>query len=417
MNNKRVKYIIIGLLGVLLVVGGIFVTKNIAPTIHATVEIANALKPYIEAENQSMHVDLEVLSEKEDFQIDADLYAVKQGNADYLVIEQENAKFYIVDNMLLLENGRAFLLTEEPVTDVPQGDASQNTTYIDIFPLLVTAYEEFEIERTQNEDVVQYQVEITGEQVQKILEVTMATRADGLQSIERLQVQLATKDGKLDEIQMHGIAGAGESKISVAMIISDFTLLTEGEYPIPQLIKDSAQSADKDKLFCLTEDLYRLIKAVEPLSDMKSLKGSMNWQVSCGIININTSIDLEKLYALNNDVGASIGGGQAGQKEDAKTAEELIEFVGVLITEGELSCTEQNGAYVYELVLDESAMKKFAETIAPEMFCYVVGFEKGSVELNMKGETLSTISIGIEGSMNVLFTKVPVSIGVALDFE
>ena len=409
MKSKSIKYGIVGVIIIILLTAGVFAAKYLVPSVHATLEIADALSPFLDAKNFSMHLDLGATAEKELLELDANLYAISEEDKQYLVVEQKDASFYIVDNMLLLENGKAFLLTEEKDVMQSQGSVSELAVYRDVLPLIGAAYEEFEIVRTQTEDLVQYQIEVTGEQVHTILEATLSSKADMIQNIDSLQVQLTTKDGQLDTIQMKGMAHAGESNVSIAMLVSDFKLLTAGEYPIPQLIKDSMENVDKDTLFCLTGDMYRLIKAVEPLSNQEGLQGSMEWQLNCGIINIHSSIDLEKLSGLKEE--------NTEPADETATAASIMQLAGAFIMEGELSSTEQNDRYIYQLALDEVAMKQLAETIAPEMVSYVVEFEKGNLTLTIEEETLSSVSIGIEGGLQVLISRIPVSIAVDLYLE
>ena len=289
MKNK--KGIVIGIVMVLLLlVVGIFMAINVFPTVKATIEITNALQPYLEAENQSMHFDVDAEVEDKSIEINADIYATKEENKKYLIIEQENMCFYVVDNLILLENGKAFLLSEDE-----DNGKKQMPNSMEILPLLAVAFEEFSIQRNEADLNVQYEIEITGEQVKKILEASIPSKEDIGASVEYLQVQLVTQSGELDEIRMTGKGSAKDSAILLDVVLSDFNVLEDGEYPIPQLIKDSVQNVDKDKLFCLTEDLYPLLKAVKPLTDINNLQGIMTWKVSCGLIQINNSMDLERL--------------------------------------------------------------------------------------------------------------------------
>ena len=407
MEKKKVKWILIGVIVLLLVGIGIFLSKNIFPTINASLEIRNALQPMLDAENKSMHLELEVEAEEQSIQLDVNLYAVKEEEKSYLGIEHKDTHFYVVDNLILLENGKAFLLTEE------ESNSSKPTVnYMDLLSMLAVAFDELQIERIEESEKISYQIEVTGEQMQDILAVTMPSKVDNIDGIECLQVKLATAEGVLDYIQINSVTSSSDKNIFFSMKASNFAVLSEGEYQIPQAVKNSLETVDKDKLFCLTEDLYRLIRVVEPLSNKKDMKGTMNWQVSCGLLQINTSMDLEKLKSMKED-----GTGGSGKEQEVENAKEFIGLMSSMIAEGELSCSEENGVYVYELTLDENTMKQLAETIAPEMVTYAVNFEKGSLRLSIEEETLSEISVGMEGSVNVLFTKVPMSLKVTFDFE
>ena len=414
MKNKNIKYIGIGIAVLMLIGVGIYMVKNVFPDFNAAREITNALQPFLDAENKSMHLVMDAEVGEKEFQLETEIAIVKEETTDYLIMKQENTSFYVVDNLLLLENGKAFLLTEEK-TDAQE----QTMTYIDMLPLLAVAFDEFEIKRTEENEKIYYQIEVSGAQMKQILEATMPSREEIGDAVKCLQVQLLTQNGNLDEIQIKGAGASEETQVSLSVTISNFTLLTEGECKIPQVVKAAIGNVERENLFCLTEDLYRLIKAVEPLEDMSKLQGIINWQVSCGLIQINTSIDMEKLHALQKEEGdvEGVSPDEEEKTDESETASKLIGVVGTMIMEGEISCRQQDEMYVYELVLDEVAMKQLVETMAPEIVSYAVDFEKGSMKIGINDQQLSEIMIGIEGGFNALFTKVPVRVSVAFDFE
>ena len=400
MKSKKAKYIGIVIAVVLLLGGVVLAAKSIFPTVNATLEITNALQPFLDAPNKSMHLSVDAEVEAATTELDVDIYAIKE-EVDYFVIKQENTSLYIVDDLLLLENGKAFLLA-----DKKQDTQGYTVNYMDMMPLIATAFDEFEISRIEENKGIAYQIEVTGEQMQKLLDIALPSQTSIASFVEKLQVQLTTQDGSLDKIQMKGIGSSKEAQVFLSMQVSNFMILEDGEYKIPQVVKDSAKNANKEELFCLTEDLYRLIKAMEPLADMSKLQGNMNWQISCGPIQINTSLDLEKLNALKQD-----------ESNNTETAAELIGLMGSMIMEGDIRCTEQDEFYGYELVLNEASMEQLVETMAPEILQYAIDFEQGSMKIEVKGEQLSTITIGIEGSFKALFSKVPVSVRVEFDFK
>lgn len=408
MKNNKAKHIGIIIVVALLLGGAVLVAKNIFPTVNATLEITNALKPFLDATNKSMHLLIDAEVEETVTQLDMDIYAIKE-ELDFFVIKQENSFFYIVDDLLILENGKAFLLADEN-----QNTQGYTVNYMDMMPLLATAFDEFEISRTEEDKKIAYKIDVTGEQMQKLLDVALPSQGSLASFVEKLQVQLTTQNGVLDEIQMKGIGASKEAQVLLSMHASNFMILEDGAYKIPLVVKDSAKNADKEELFCLTEDLYRLIKAMEPLSDMSKLQGNMNWQISCGPIQINTSLDLEKLNAMKPDESNK---GDTSEGNNTETAAELIGLMGSMIMEGDIRCTEQDEIYGYELVLNEAAMKQLVETIAPEIVQYAIDFEQGSMKIEVKGEQLSTITIGIEGSFKALISKVPVSVRVEFEFK
>lgn len=113
MKNKTVKYVGIVIAIVLLLGIGVIVVKAIFPTINTTLEITNALEPFLNAKSKAMHLAIDAEIEGKSTQLDLDVNSITEDSTDYLVVKHENAVFYVVDDMLLLENGKAFLISDK----------------------------------------------------------------------------------------------------------------------------------------------------------------------------------------------------------------------------------------------------------------------------------------------------------------
>jgi len=414
MKNKSFKYIFIGIIALIILGIGIYAIRNVFPTVNATLEISNALQPVIEAENQKMHVQMDAGVDDNQIQIDADVYLLEEDAMHYMVLKQNEYALYIIDNVLFLENGKAFLLIDDEGKAVTEDENSDKMNLTDLLPIISTVFEEFEISRMEKENEISYQVEVTGEQVQKLLQASMMSEQDVASDIEKIDLMLVTKDSKLSSIQMCGYVTAEESRVTLDLMFSEFEELKAGEHEIPQIIKDSVETVDKDALFCITEDVYRLIKAVEPLSKMESQKGTVELNVNCGLLKVNTSIGLDELQQLVSNVSDKSG---ENEIQNPEAIQELPKILGGLLMEADITCVERNGGYVYALTLDQTTMESLAQTIMPEMMTYAVNYESGKLELVMEDDWISTITVEITGSMNALITKIPVSLGVTFVFE
>lgn len=458
MNKKKTLYIILGAIGVVLLAIIVFFAVTIYPKLKAGKDIADALQPILEAENQSMYLDVNADINGELISLNTDIYLTKENDIKYMVLEQEGHPFYIVDNMLFLENGKAFLLGEEM-----QGQALE---YEALFVQIAAVYDMFDITAVETDLETSYSVMVTGEQIETLLAAVMPTEQESFKGIETLQVALVTKEKKLDRIELSGKVDLEGTSVQIAVTIADFHILEEGEYAIPEVIKESVATVDKDSLFNLTQDLYRLIVALEPFSDMENIDGTVTMTVDCGLLQMNNTIDFSDLKKWAGGIGASDSGNYSGadktedntntesdteledavildentidkditdenKTEDNRThtqqlvpeesekinLQQLPKIIGLLCMEGDISCTENGTSYVYRLVLDADFMKQLVESIVPEIVNYVVTLGEGSAELILEEERITSMKIVIKGDLNMIFTEVPMEIGAEFRFR
>lgn len=402
-ENKKKWYIIIGVIVAIVAAVVIYVCATYLPRLQVGKEISDLLQPLLTEENQSMHMDVTTDLAGESMNLYSDIYLVKDEETKYVVMEQYDFPIYIADNVLYLENGHAFKMTKEM--------QMQSVNYDDLFLQLAAAYEVFDITCVKTDLETGYAVNVTGEQVQELLRMVVPVSQESedgeneiLSYIENLNVQLIAKGDKLDRIEMSGKADVNGTVVQVEVSLSDFRVLEAGDYVIPDLIKEAVQAVDKDTLFNLTEDLYRCIVAFQKLSNQEN-DGTVTLSANCGIINFNHIYDLKDLATKEID------------SMDTEAVENLPAMIGFLCMEGEISCTEVNTGYEYKLVLDKESMQKIAETVVPELVNYVVTMTDGMVVVMLENDSITSIEISIEGSINVLFTEVPAKVGAVFKYE
>lgn len=414
-ENKKKWYIVIGV--VVAIVAAVILYFCIAylPKLQVGKEISDLLQPLLTEENQSMHLDISADLAGELVDFESDIYLVKEDETKYIVMEQYDFPIYVVDNVLYLENGHAFKIAEEMQT--------QSVEYKDLFLQIAAAYEVFDITCVKTDLETGYSVNVTGEQVQELLRIVMPASAgagDGvsklLSSIENLNLQMSARNDKLDQIEMSGSADIDGKSVQVEIVISEFQVLDAGEYAIPDVVMETVKTVDKDALFNLTEDLYRLIVAFEQFSKQETPTGTVTLSANCGIIDFRQTYDLKELENLADTGNAGTAGTIGNGSVDAEAVENLPAMIGFLCMEGEISCTETDGVFVYQLALDQKMMGTIAEAVAPELVNYVLNLTKGIAEVTIEEEQVSTIKIQIDGSVRVLFTDVPMEVGAEFVF-
>ena len=407
-NSKKKWYIVIGIIVAVIVAAVIYFCIAYLPKIRVGKEIADLLHPILTEENQSVHLDVsaDLAGELVDFH--SDMYFVEEEEIKYIVMEQYDFPIYIVDNVLFLENGHAFKLVEE--AEEQTESQTQVVKYEELFVQIAAVYELFDITCAKTDYETGYSVTVTGEQVQEILQVAMPstqeTKNEVLNSIQNLHVELVARQEKLDRIVISGNADVNNSAVQIEIALSEFRVLSEGEYVIPDIIKDAMKTVDKDTLFSLTEDLYRLIVAFEQFSKQETTNGTVSLHANCGIIDFHQTYDLKDFENLKNENAAGNG------TVDTDGVQKLPEMIGFLCMEGEITSKEIENAHEYTLLLDEESMQKIAQMVVPELINYVVSFTEGTVVVILEDDTISTIKIEIDGNVHVLFSDVPAVVGI-----
>lgn len=399
-KNKKGRAVIIFAAAVLILGTVLFLFLRFYPGIKTGNEISGLLQPVLDAENQSMDIDIQADISGERIELDTDVYLLNQEDAGYLVVEQNGYPLYVVDGVLYLENGKAYKLAD----DSGSGGVAVNFSNKNLFLQIAAACEMVEITRTEKDNQVEYGASITGEQAKELLLAVAPSAEMDLSAIETLSVRLVAEEEQLERIEIAGNANVGGDVVGIDVEISDFQVLEAGDYVIPETIKNAVATVDKDSLFSLTTDLYRLLSAFGEFTSRKEVKGTVELRANCGIIQFKNKYDLSQLQSGSSDL------------ENAREVEGIPAAVALLCMEGDISCTQQGESHVYKLELKEDAMQKLAETIVPEIVNQVVSLTNGTVVVTVENNTVASMDIQIDGAVQVLFSKVDAEMGAEFDF-
>lgn len=375
MQNKKVLNIVVGIIGIIIIGIVLYLGTTVYPKLKIGKEISNLLRPVLTEENQSMHLDVTADFAGEPFHLDSDIYSVKEGEQQYLVLEQMDFPVYIVDSLLLLENGHAFKLSEEA--------ESQKVKYDDLFVQIAATYEAFDITYAKTE-------------LESVYSVNVA---------EGQELKIVAQNDKIDRIEMTGKAELDGKSVQIEVVVSEFHKIELGKYEIPEVVKHAVETVDRDNLFNLTEDLYRLLVAFEQFQKKESQDGTITLHADCGVINFTNTFDLD-VFQRNENTSVN-----------TKEIEELPAMVAVLCTEGEIRCIAQEEGFEYTLSLDEESMQKITGMVVPEIVNYVMQLTEGTAKVVVTDNAIVSIEISIEGNVNMLFTKVPMEVDIIFQYE
>ncbi|MBR5128232.1 MAG: hypothetical protein IKU69_07360 [Roseburia sp.] len=394
------KQLVIIIVAVIIVILSVCIGTGAFSKVSDAKQIAEALKPVLGAKNQSMNLKINADMNGTSILLDCNIYMVQEEGISYLVLEQEGNKFYIADNVLFLENGKAFKIAGEM--------QNQTISYQNFLPQISKMYEMLEITTTETENEKSYEISVTGEQVQELLKAVPSMTEIDFSMIKTLQVKLITKETVLERVELFGKADIESTSTEINIIASKFEILEDANSVIPEVVKSSVATVDKENLFSLTEDLYRLVLALEPFLDKENLNGTLKLVVDCGLIQTNVTLKLSELKTQTGNSGIQI---------KPADLEALPEMLGLLCMEGNISCTECNGEYSYKLVLDKDTMKKMVQMLIPGVTADTLNLAKGSAEIILTEKQITQMKLSIEGNINAIITEIPMSVGVVFWFE
>jgi len=396
-RSKKTVLIVLGVILLAAVVGILAIGLKMAPNINHALRISELLQPMLEAKNQAMHIAVSAELDSKSFDLESDIFLTVEDGVSYLAVEQNGAAVYIVDNLLFLENGKTFKL----------GDAMQPQTkvYEELLPQIGALYEVLKITAEKTESETAYSITVTGEDVKNLLEAASLGEALPVEGIDVLNLQLTEKNGKLDQITFSGSGNANGMAVQLHVTLSGFRILAAGDYPIPGEIKQSAATVNPEERFSLTEDLYRLVLALAPFTDMESIEGTLALTVDCGPLQLDTQMALSDLKTASNS------------QLDPDKLKALPEVLGLMCMEGDLSCTKEGSAYVYRLVLDQPAMQELARMILPELAQYVGNLTEGEATIRLENDAITSMKVSIEGKVSALLVQIPVTVGAEFTFD
>lgn len=442
MESKKKKSVIIIAIVVLLILAIGLLLCFFYPKYKTGKEIKSLLNPLFTEANQSMDVDVEAVIDEKTFDLDADVYLLQLEEMDYLVIEQNDHPIYVVDGVLYLENGKAYKLVniaKENGTDavdaasteidesmeIADDDIEESSYGIkEVFAAISSLLESVDVVNTEDNNEVIYSVSITGDQAQSLLSSLYPTSGTNLEEIETIELKVTSQDQTLEAIEITGSANVKNKIVSIDISFSDFQVLQEDSYVIPNEIQSAVASVDKDTLFCITQDLFRLIKAFQELSSQEEIEGTVKLYAVCGWINFNKEYDLSKLEKENTQSSSQYDPTSStlhndSSKSEASEFSEVVnipELVELLCLEGNISCSETENGYLYNMNLEEDAMQQLAEMIVPEIVNEMVTFTNGEVLITIEDGTITSMDIEIDGAIKVLLSEIAANIGAEFTF-
>ena len=396
-RSKITALVLGGVLFLAVLACAVCIGLRVVPAVNKTLRISQLLQPVIKAENQTMRIGIQAEVNSQTITLESDVYMLTEEDTKFLALEQKGIALYITDNILLLENGKAFKLGEKM--------QMQTSSYEELLPLIGAMYNVLKITAEKTDDCIVYEITVTGEQVTTLLAAASVVETLPVKGIETLDLILTEKNGKLDQICFSGNGELDGATVSLNVEISGFRILAAGDHPIPDAVKRTAATVDPDTLFSLSEDLYRLVMALTPFADMESIDGTLALAVDCGLIQLETEMKLSDMKTASE--------GQI----DPEQLRALPEMLGWLCMEGNISCTSTGDAYVYSLELEKEAMQQLVNMILPKLSQYGGNLTEGNAGIILENGAVSSMNVSIAGEISILITQIPITVEARFLFD
>ena len=397
MKNKKLLLILSGIVIAGILAGILFAGFRMASAVNHGRRIAELLQPVLEAENQRMHIGISAELDGKPLDLESDVFLVTEAGRSYLAVEQNQFAVFVTDNVLFLENGKAFRLGGKMQAHM--------TSYEELLSRIGGLYSALQIREAQTDEGTVYEITVTEDRMDALLAVVFPGDNLPLEGIRSLELSLTEKNGKLETIQFFGSGDTDGTSTGLHVILSGFRILAPGDYPIPEAVKESAAAVDPNELFSLTEDLYRLVRALAPFGDRESIEGTLRLAVDCGPLQLDTEIRLSDLKP------------SATGKIDPGQLRALPEMLGFLCMEGDLRCTREGDAYVYGLELDQQDMENLSQMILPELGQYGSSLTGGTVTVILENDEVTSMGVSIGGSINAVILQIPIAVNAEFAFE
>ncbi len=395
-RSKKTVLIVLGVLLLAVAVGAVCVGLRVAPTVNHGLRISELLQPMLDAENQRMHIRVSAEISGNAFDMESDVFLVSEDGVSYFAAEQNGTAVYVADNVLFLENGKAFKIGEQL--------QSRTVDYAELLPRIGALYEVLKITAEETDGETVYSVAVTEDKVKTLLSAVSPWVTLPADDIEKLNLRLTERNGQLDQISFSGKGEMEGTSVMLDVTLSGFRILASGDYPIPEAVRHSAATVNRSELFSLTEDLYRLVLGFAPFADMDAIDGTLDLTVDCGPLQLDTRINLSDLNATSNN------------RIDPEKLQALPEWLFWLFMEGEIACNQRDDGYVYTLELDQAAIGELSRMILPELAQYGGDLTEGKVTVVLDAGNVASMNVSIKGKVKALFMQIPVAAGAEFTF-
>ena len=339
-------------------------------------------------------------------------------------IQNSGISLYYSDGAVIMENGRAFQLSE---------------LHPDYSLLPVKAAELFKavsFSTSRNNGKVTCQLTAEGEDARQLLKILMPEQADHLSDTQKLAVKLTSSKGKILSLSFSSEGTLMDADKTAYTLTAELTPKEIApDFTVPDAVKETVCSGNVESEASISEDLFRLLSAWTSMSQEDSFQADVQLGVDCGPISLDESLKYGQAlvqsskisFVRKDDLSVYFLDGMFCDQNGVLLTEQdnaladrarLLEVLKQICLNGEFDCTDTgNSTWLYTLTLDQDAMKTIAYAAAPEMESLPVTLTSGNVQITVNGTAIKEIDCACTGGLENLADKAPAVVSVKLVFE
>ena len=361
----------------------------------------------------------------EDTLVHADftLYKTREQEQDVTCVYKDGMSLYYTGDAILMENGKAYALSD---------------LYPDYTLLPLEAarlFQTVDFTTSRQGDTLCYTLTAEGENARTILGMLLPGQSEYLTDTHKLTVELTTADGALQTLRFSSegtLVDEDNTPYSITAELQPADL--PQDYALPEAVAQALADGLPDSQDVLPEELFRLLCAWTERSRQTDCTADLTLGVDCGPLTLDETLKYQQAFVEDTKIGCVRSGNLAvyfadGQfcgadgtvlnqdQSDLARRLDLLEVLHQICLNGTFTCTDTgNDSWLYTLTLDEDAMRQVALAAAPELEDQPVTLTEGSVQIMVKGSSISEIRCECTGGLEGLEEAVPATVSVGLTY-
>lgn len=338
-------------------------------------------------------------------------------------IQKDGISLYYADGAVIMENGKAYQVSE---------------LYPDYSSLPAEAakiYQLVSFTTSRSGENVICLLTAEGENARTLLEIFLPEQFENLSDTQKLTVELTSAD---DEIQSLRFSSEGtlvdDAKTPYVLSAELKPAEIDESFTIPEPVKETVCYGNTESETVISEDVFRLLSVWTDLSQEESFTANVTLGVECSPISLNESlkyewtiVEGEKIGCIRkNDLAVYFADGSFCDQNGVRLNEQdneltdrahLLEVLYQVCLNGEFKCVDTgNDTWLYTLTLDETAMKEVAYAAVPEMETLPVTLTSGSIQVTVKGTSITGLDCICTGGLDALAETAPVTVSAKMNF-
>ena len=388
----------------------------LAPGLTDSMGLYMLLRNYAERTDVDMDLSVTARVNEKNFDADVGFFTTMCGEKRVSCVMWEDIPLYYCDGVMLLENGKAYR-AEGVLAD-----------YSKLMSHVAGLFRAVEVTSSEENGNKVYHAVARGEAAKQLLSVLLSENAPDVPETETVSMDLSLTDGEPRTLRIawDGAAGDARAELRRASV--------ERSHALPQEVRAAIESGEYTEAEDIGPELQRFILTWTELATRDPLSADVSLTANCGPLLLDETLSWQRANwngtrlscvsrrgarVYYTDDAACTGSGIAVDRGGAAFTDtgKLLRLAYEAFLLGETECVETTNGWRYSITLNESEMLDFAAAIAPETKTLGLSLGEGTVRLDIRDGAASSIAVQCKGSLRVVRTDVPASVGAVMEFS